>query len=225
MIFGSDNWASVTPTVAARLTEAMADHAPGYGSDSWTAAAEAAIAAWFEHEVAVFFVATGSAANSLALAHASRPGGVAFCHADAHLAADEAGAPSFLGGGLVLERVPGPLGRIDPDGFREKLALYPEGVVHHGQPVALSITNVTEYGTCYAPAEVAALAGIAKARGMSVHMDGARFANALAHLGCSPADLTWRAGVDALSLGFTKAGCGCAEAVGFFDRARGVDFD
>ena len=224
MIFASDNWASVTPAVAGKLAAAMADMAPGYGADRWTAAAEAAIAEWFEHDVAVFFVATGSAANSLALAHASRPGGVAFCHADAHLAADEAGAPSFLGGGLVVERLPGALGRIDAEAFRERLALYPDGVVHHGQPVALSITNVTEYGTCYTPAEVAALAEIAKRRGLTVHMDGARFANALAFLGSTPADLTWRAGVDVLSLGFTKAGCWCAEAVVFFGAGRATDF-
>lgn len=225
MDFASDNWAGAAPRVMEGLAEAAAGPAPAYGADAWTARAEAALGRFFGRDVAAFFVATGSAANSLALAHPMRPGGVAFCHADAHVVADEAGAPGFLGGGLALERLPGRHGRIEAAALAERLALYPEaGALRHGRPIALSLTQATESGTCYRADEVRALADIAHGRGMIVHLDGARLASALAFLGAAPAELTWRAGVDVVSLGFTKTGAWCAEAVVFLDPATAGDF-
>ncbi|XWN34193.1 MAG: beta-eliminating lyase-related protein [Devosia sp.] len=217
MTFASDNWVGASDPVMAALAEANAGSAPAYGNDTFTGRANDLLSAFFEKDVAAFFVATGSAANSLAVSTFSRPGGVVLCHEDAHLVRDEAGAPQFFGAGLAIDTVDGPLGRIDQDALAARLEDYPDGVVHHGRPVALSLTNVNEFGLCYDPGAMAALASIAKRRGLAVHLDGARFFNALAHTGSSPAELTWRAGVDAVSLGFTKTGAWCAEVLIFFD--------
>ncbi|WP_420393348.1 threonine aldolase family protein [Acuticoccus sp.] len=220
--FASDNWAGASDRVMAALALANEGTAPGYGADEWTARARSLIADLFERDVTVFFVATGSAANSLALAATSRPGGVVFCHADAHIARDEAGAP-VLFAPQIIDPVDGPGGRIDPDLLAARVAAYLPGNVHDGRPAALSLTNVTELGQCYTPDEVARLAEIARSRGMAVHVDGARFMNALAYLGVSAADLTWRSGVDVLSLGLTKTGGWCAEAVVLFDPSLAED--
>jgi threonine aldolase len=142
---------------------------------------------------------------------------------DAHIARDEAGAPLLFAPGQSLHPVDGPGGRIAPDALAAALAYYPPGVVHHGQAAAVSLTNVNEFGQCYTPQETAAVAQVAKERGLRVHLDGARFSNALAFTGASPADLTWRAGVDALSLGLTKTGGWCAELAVFFDEAVATD--
>ncbi|WP_108659838.1 threonine aldolase family protein [Acuticoccus kandeliae] len=217
MSFASDNWAGASDKVMEALAAANNGLAPSYGADVTTAKATEALAAYFEKEIAVFFVSTGSAANSLAVASYSRPGGVVFCHVDAHLARDEAGAPGLAAPGLMLDLLDGPRGQIAPEALRARLAAYQEGNVHHGQPALVSLTNANEIGQCYTPREVATLAEIAKERGVPVHMDGARFSNALAFLGVSPAELTWRSGVDVISLGFTKAGAWCAEAVVFFE--------
>jgi threonine aldolase len=169
--------------------------------------------------VAAVFVATGSAANALCLSTVFRAAGVVYCAMDAHIARDEAGAPVLFAPGMTLHPVDGPGGRIDPDALAAALDYYPAGVVHHGRPVAVSLTNVNEFGQSYTPDETAAVAEVARRRGLAVHLDGARFANALAFTGASPADLTWRAGVDALSLGLTKTGGWCAEVAVFFDTA------
>lgn len=224
MSFGSDNWAGASDRVMAALAEANEGVAPAYGNDAWTGRAHDILSDQFERDVAAFFVATGSAANSLALASVSRPGGVVFCHTDAHAAHDEAGAPLLFAPGTQIELVDGPDGRIDPKALAARLAGFAPGDVHRGRPAAVSITNVNELGQCYSTADVAEIAAIARKRGCAVHMDGARFVNALAHTGASPADLTWRAGVDIMSLGLTKAGAWCAEAVILFNPALREEF-
>ncbi|MBJ3775423.1 threonine aldolase family protein [Acuticoccus mangrovi] len=224
MSFASDNWAGASDAVVAALAAAADGFAPAYGGDPLTHEAHALAAAFFEREVALFFVSTGSAANSLSLAAASRPGGVVICHVDAHIARDEAGAPGLFAPHQTLDPIDGAAGRLTADAVAARLAEYPEGVVHHGRPTAISLTNVNEFGQCYGGGEVAAIADVAHARGAMVHLDGARFFNALAHTGAAPADLTWRAGVDIMSLGFTKVGAFCAEAVVLFDPAMAEDF-
>ena len=226
MIFSSDNWTGASSRVAEALLVAAGGHAPAYGADPLTQEVTAALSRFFEREVAAFFVATGTAANALALAHVSRPGGVVFCHSHAHIAADEAGAPEFLTGGARLAGVEGAGGKLMPEALGATIARYPAEFVFHGQPMAVSISQLTEAGTAYAPDEIAALAAVAHEAGLPLHMDGARFANAVAGLGCRAADITWRAGVDMLSLGATKNGCFAAEAVVFFDpeKAKGFEF-
>jgi threonine aldolase len=221
MIFASDNWAGASDKVLAAVQAAAARGGPAYGGDRLTAAVEARFADIFEHEVAVFFVATGTAANALALTAFRRPGGYAFCHRLAHVTADEPGATEFFAG-LRLVGLDGEGARIAPDAFR--LALAAPANPHFGGPVAVTLSQLTELGTVYRPETVAAIAGLAHERGLGVHMDGARFATAAAALGQSAADLTWRAGVDVMSFGGTKAGCIAAEAVVFFDKALARDF-
>lgn len=205
------------------LAEASDGLAPAYGADPWTGRAIDMLRRWFERDVMVFFVGTGSAANGLALASVGKPGGVVFSHVDAHIVRDEPGGIPFFLPGTMIDQVDGPGGRIDPHALAARLADYPAGDVHHGRPAAVSIANVNEIGQTYAVSEVAEIAAVAKSRGAAVHMDGARFANALAHTGASPADLTWRAGVDVLSLGFTKTGGWCAEALVYFDAGMRED--
>ncbi len=226
MNFASDNWAGASPRIAEALTLAAGGYAPAYGADPLTREVTAALSQLFERDVSAFFVATGTAANALALAHVARPAGVVFCHSHAHIAADEAGAPEFLTGGARLAGIGGRNGKLTPEALRATIGRYPAEFVFHGQPMAVSISQLTEAGTAYAPDEVAAIAAVAHEAGVPLHMDGARFANAVAGLGCSPADVTWRAGVDMLSLGGTKNGCFAAEAVVFFDAemAKGFEF-
>ncbi len=224
MRFASDNWAGASERVMAAVAEAARHGGPAYGADSLTKTVEGRFAELFEREVAVFLVGSGTAANALALSAYARPGAIVFCHEQAHVVVDEAGAAEFFGGGLKLFGLPGARGKLTPDVLADGLARFPAGAVHHGQPVAVSLTEITELGAAYRPDEIAALAALAKGRGAAVHMDGARFAGAVAALDVSPADLTWRAGVDALSFGGTKNGCLAAEAVVFFDPAHARDF-
>ncbi len=223
MNFASDNWADASERVADALRAAAGAPEPAYGGDSLTRAVERRFCEVFEREVAVFFVPTGTAANALALAAFSRPGGVVLCHQSAHIHTDECGAPAFVGG-LRTVGLPGDDGRLAPATLREAIAAYPENVVHHGQPAAVSLSQLTEWGAAYPPLKIAALAAVAKESGLGVHMDGARFANAVAATGSTPAELTWRSGIDVLSFGGTKGGCWCAEAVIFFDPALAGDF-
>lgn len=223
MNFASDNWAGVSPKVAAALSEAATGLATAYGMDDWTERAHAKLAEVFETDLDVFFVATGTAANALSLAAVSGPGAIGFCHADAHIAIDEGGAPAFLGRGLTLVLIPGALGKITPDGFSKTLASYPAGSFQRGAARVISLSQASEAGTVYTADEIGVLAGIAHDRDMAVHMDGARFANALSYLGVSPAEMTWKAGVDILSLGLTKNGAWCAEAIVVFNRAKAPD--
>lgn len=224
MNFMSDNVAGAAPEILAALTAANQGAAPSYGADEWTRRLTARLSALFEREVAVFPVATGTAANALALAAVTPPWGSIYCHAEAHIQADECGAPEMYTGGAKLVPLDGAHGKLDPDRLSAALGRAPKGFVHAVQPAALSLTQATEAGTVYSPAEIAALSAIAAHHGLRVHMDGARFANAVASLGCSPADVTWRAGVDVLSFGATKNGALGAEAVVFFDRDLSEDF-
>ena len=218
MIFASDNWAGASRKIVDALAEAAQSGHPAYGADDITKAVERRFSELFEREVAVFLVASGTVANALALSAYARPGGVVFCHPDAHIAVDEAGAVPFFGGGITLTTLDGPLGKLEPAPLAAALERIKDHPPHGGQAIAVSVSQLTELGALYRPAEVRAIADVAHAHGCAVHMDGARLANAIDALKCSPADITWRAGVDVLSFGGTKNGCLAAEAVVFFDE-------
>lgn len=220
--FASDNGSGICPEAWTALAEANTGHAASYGGDAWTAAAQRAIAALFETDCEVFLVFTGTAANSLSLAALVRPTDAILCHANAHICVDECGAPHFFSGGARLLTADTPLGKLSVDAL-EPLASTPHDV-HSARPRALSLTQATELGTVYSVDEVRRLTGFAHDRGMRVHMDGARIANAIASLGCAPADITWKAGVDVLSLGGTKNGLPFGEAVVFFDPTLADEF-
>lgn len=224
MNFASDNTAPVAPAILDALAEASRGYARGYGNDDWTHAGERRFCEIFERDVAAFLVPTGTAANALALAQVSPPWGAILCHAESHIATDECGAPEFFGNGLKLVGLAGTAGKITADGLHEALAGYSGHSPHQVIPSALSITQATEAGTIYRTNEIAALAQIARQRSLAVHMDGARFANALVRLNVTPAEMTWRSGVDVLSLGATKGGALAAEAVIFFDPAMAASF-
>lgn len=223
MIFASDNWSGASDKVMAALADAARSGGPAYGGDDLTRSLTDRFSALFEREVAVFAVGTGTAANVLSLASYARPGGLAFCHRTAHINSDEAAAAETVAG-VKLVAIDGDDGRYDAASLEATLARYPAGAVHTGQPVLASLSEVSELGTAYAAADIAAIAAVARRRGLAVHMDGARFGGAVASLGVSPADLTWRAGVDVLSFGATKNGCVAAEAVVFFDPSQARDF-
>ncbi|RMH45522.1 MAG: low specificity L-threonine aldolase [Alphaproteobacteria bacterium] len=225
MWFESDNGGPVAPAVMAALAAANDGPAPAYGADALTAGALARIRAAFEAPAAaVHLVATGTAANALALGCLCPPWGTVYCHAAAHIATDECGAPEFYTGGAKLRLLEGPSGKFSPGDLACAIAATAPAGVHNTQPAAVSITNPTEAGAVWTPGEVAAIASVAHQAGLRLHMDGARLANALARLGCSPADLTWRAGVDVLTLGGTKNGLMGAEAVILFDPGLGQEF-
>ncbi|MDQ3139697.1 MAG: beta-eliminating lyase-related protein [Pseudomonadota bacterium] len=215
MRFFSDNAAAACPEVMAALVEAnRLDTA--YDGDRYSARLNGAFSELFERDVTALWVATGTAANALALAALCPPHGSIVCHRDAHIQNDECGAPEFYTHGAKLMLADGIGAKLSPDGVDALLGTIRDDV-HQVQPHAISITNATEYGLVYTPDEVAALGALASRRKLGLHMDGARFANAVARLGCTPADLTWRAGVDALSFGFVKNGGMSAEALIFFD--------
>lgn len=224
MIFASDNWAGASERILTAFADAAASGGPAYGGDGLTAAVCDRFSEIFEREVTVFLVASGTVANALALSAYARPGGIVFAHGEAHVAIDEAGAFEFFSGGNRIAALPATAGKISADALARALARLPEDDVHHGRPIAVSLTQITEYGATYRPDEIAEVARVAKAQGLAVHMDGARFAGAVAALGLSPAEITWRAGVDVLSFGGTKNGCFAAEAVVFFDPAAARDF-
>src|SRR5579883_354407 len=223
MNFASDNVTGAAPEILAAIAAANDGAAMPYGNDAVTQRVEAALKALFERDLAAFPVATGSAANALALATMCPPYGAVYCHPDSHINVDECGAPELFTGGAKLVPIVGDAGKIAAADFEAALARSGKGVVHHVQPAAISLTNASEMGTVYTPEEVRAIADIAHGQGLRVHMDGARFANAVAALGCAPADLAWRAGVDVLSFGATKNGALAAEAVVFFAPAKAGD--
>ena len=220
--FASDNNAAVCPEAWAALAEANRGHAPGYGADDWSQAAVRAIREVFETDCEVFLVFNGTAANSLGLAAICRNTDAIVCHAMAHINVDECGAPEFMSGGAKLLPIDLPHAKLTPESVIAR-AVTPHDE-HGSRPRALALTQATELGTVYSPAELRALCEVAHARGMKVQLDGARFANAVAHLRCTPADITWRAGVDVLSLGGTKNGLPFGEAIVFFDRALADEF-
>lgn len=214
MRFFSDNAAPACPAVLSAIAGANAIDT-AYDGDAWSARLDGAFSDLFETRVRALWVTTGTAANALALAALCPPHGSVICHRDAHIQNDECGAPEFYTHGAKLLLADGPGAKLTPDG----IAAVAGGIrndVHQVQPAAISITNATEYGLAYTPDEVAAIGDLARARGLGLHMDGARFANAIVHLGCAPADVTWRAGVDILSFGFVKNGGLSAEALIFF---------
>ncbi|MGE0581773.1 MAG: low specificity L-threonine aldolase [Steroidobacteraceae bacterium] len=224
MRFYSDNNATVCPELLAAIGSANIGAARSYGDDRWTQALDAAFGRFFDTQVAVFPVTTGTAANALALATLVPPYGAVYAHQDAHLVRDECGAPEFFSGGLRLVTLGGEGAKLDPATLERALDAAPPSV-HTVQPTAVTITQATELGRVYRPTEVAALGALARARKLFLHMDGARFANALVTLGCSPAAVTWQAGVDVLSFGATKNGGLAAEAVIFFRPDLVRDFE
>src|SRR3954470_5005660 len=214
MRFFSDNAAPACPEVMAAMAEAnRLDTA--YDGDRWSARLDGAFSELFGTEVAALWVATGTAANALALAALCPPYGSIVCHRDAHIQNDECGAPEFYTHGAKLMLADGIGAKLDAEGVAAFLATIRDDV-HQSQPAVLSITNATEYGLVYTPDEVATLGALCRTRGLGFHMDGARFANAVAATGAAPAELSWKAGVDALSFGFTKNGGMSAEALIFF---------
>lgn len=218
--FFSDNAATVHPVVMEAL--AAANHVDtAYDGDALSQSLDAAFSDLFETDCEVVWIPTGTAANSIILAHFVRPWQGILCYEEAHIEVDECGAPTFYSGGAKLMPLPGRGAKIDTEALKARIA----GIrrdVHQVQPAAVSITNATEYGLAWRADEVGAISEITKGAGMKLHMDGARFANAVAFLGCAPADVTWRAGVDALSFGFTKNGAMMAEAIVFFGGSGGA---
>jgi threonine aldolase len=214
--YRSDNTGRAAPEILEALVRANSGTALGYGADDWTVRLQDRFSELFETRVRVFPVATGTAANALSLAAISPSWGLVFCSEAAHINTAEANAAGFFGGGLKLVPVAGSHGRMDAEALRETLAAIPPGALHRGQPAAVSLTQASDLGAVYPIDEIRRVAEIAKARGLSLHMDGARFANALARLQCSPAELSWRSGVDILSFGATKNGGALCDAIVVF---------
>jgi threonine aldolase len=214
--FRSDNVGGAAPEILEAIMAANEGTAAPYGDDDHTRRMNERFAALFERPVQVFPLSSGTGSNSVALAVLANPYGAIYCHETAHINVYECGAPEFFTGAKLVG-LPGDGFKLDPAMLDDALALAGRGNPTRVQPFALNITQPTDFGTLYSPAEVAALCEVAHRHGLRVHMDGARFANAVAALGCAPADLTWRCGVDVLSLGATKNGAINAEAVVVFD--------
>lgn len=225
MFFASDNNGPVPSQIMEALAEANTGHAMAYGNDRWMSDLREKIREVFEApEAAVYLVSTGTAANSLALATLADPWQTIFCSPVAHIWEDECNAPEFFTGGTRLQVV-GDGDRMTPEALDAQMAATPEGFVHCAQRGPVSITQATEKGTVYRLDEIKAICNVAGKYGQPVHMDGARFANALVKLGCTPAEMTWRAGVDVLSFGGTKNGCLGVEAVIFFKPEHAWEFE
>jgi threonine aldolase len=214
--FRSDNTGRAAPEILDALVRANTGTALGYGADEWTARLQARFGELFETPVRVFPVATGTAANALSLAAVSPSWGLVYCSELAHINTAEANAAGFFGGGLKLVPVAGSHGRISLDALHETLAAIQPGQLHRGQPAAINLTQASDLGAVYPIDDIRAIAALAKSRGLKLHMDGARFANALARLQCSPAAMSWRAGVDILSFGATKNGGALCDAIVVF---------
>jgi threonine aldolase len=217
--FFSDNAATVHPAVMDAMAAAnQVDTA--YDGDALSRSLDATFSDLFETDCEVVWIPTGTAANSIILAHFVRPWQGILCYEEAHIEVDECGAPTFYSGGATLMTLPGRGAKIDAEALKARIAGIRQDV-HQVQPAAISITNATEYGLAWRASEIGEISEIARSKGMKLHMDGARFANAVAYLDCAPADVTWRAGVDALSFGFTKNGAMMAEAIVFFGGSGG----
>ena len=221
--FASDNYAGVCPEAWAAMTEANTGHEVGYGDDTWTQSASDLLRGLFEKDCEVFFVFNGTSANSLALASLCHSYHSILCHELAHVETAECGAPEFFSNGSKVLLLGGANGKINPSEIDR--AVRKRGDIHYPKPQVLSLTQVTEVGTAYSLDELRGLTGVARRFGLRVHMDGARFANAVAVLAAAPADITWRAGVDVLCFGMTKNGIAAGEAVVFFDRELAREFD
>lgn len=221
--FASDNYAGICPEAWQALAAARDGHAVSYGDDPWTAQACDALRDFFETDCEVFFVFTGTAANSLALASLCHSYHSVICHETAHVETDECGASEFFSNGTKLLTVGGPHGKVDPAAVEHTVRRRSD--IHYPKPKVLSITQPTELGTLYTPAELGTLFDLTRRLGLKLHVDGARFANAVAALGVAPKELTWRAGVDVLTLGGAKSGLPIGEAVVFFDKQLASEFD
>lgn len=220
MDFSSDNTTGASGTILDAIRAANEGSASAYGADPLTVRAEKLLCEVFEREVAVFLVATGTVANALALSTLTPAWGAVFCHAHSHVMEDECGAPEMFSGGAKLVGIPGKAGKIAPRDLAVALEAHPRGGVHQVQPAGLSLSQATESGTIYTCDELAELTHIAHGAGLGVHMDGARFANALVALNCTPAEMSWKAGIDVLAFGATKNGALACEALIFFDPAK-----
>jgi threonine aldolase len=222
--FASDNNSGICPEVWSALAEANMGHATGYGDDPWTARASDLIREWFETDCSVFFVFNGTAANALALSSICRPYHAVLCHRSAHVQLDECAAPEFFTGGAKLLPLSGDHGKLTPDVV--EVTIRDHFPLHSSKPAALSLTQSTECGTVYTGAEIAALSEVAHNHRLRTHLDGARFANAVASLDVAPKSITWQAGIDILSLGATKNGGLTSEAIVVFqpDLAHELEY-
>ncbi len=220
--FASDNYAGICPEAWEAMERANNGHAPAYGEDAWTARASDLLREIFEIDCEVFFTFNGTAANSLALAALCRSYHSVICHELAHVETDECGGPEFFSNGTKVLLVPGGQGKVDVRAVDHAVTRRRD--IHYPKPRVLSITQATELGTVYAVDELRAVAETARCHNLRVHMDGSRFANAVATLGVTPKDLTWKVGVDVLCFGGTKNGMAVGEAVVFFDRALAEEF-
>ncbi|MEI9991761.1 MAG: low specificity L-threonine aldolase [Rhizomicrobium sp.] len=225
MNFASDNHYGASAKILGAVAGIGQAPAPAYGNDPVTRRVTERLSEIFERAVAAYPVINGTTANALALATLVPPHGAVLCHAEAHIAVDECGAPEFFTHGAKLVPIEGADGKLTPAAIEKALKHFQKGFVHHAQPAAISLTQATELGTVYTPDELKAISALARAEGLKLHVDGARFANALAGLGCTPAELSWKSGVDVLSFGATKNGALAAEAVIFFDPRDAADFE
>lgn len=214
--FRSDNTGAAAPQIIEAIAAANTGTAAGYGADEWTAALQQRFSDLFETKVRVFPVATGTAANALALASIAPSFGAVYCSPIAHIETSEGNATGFFGAGTKLVHVGGPHGKVDASALQEALAGAGVGLTHKSQPAAVNMTQATDLGAVYRLDEIRGVTDVARAHGLKVHMDGARFANAVARLGCTPAEVTWKAGVDILSFGMTKNGGVMADAIVVF---------
>ena len=221
--FASDNYAGLCPEAALAMEQANAGHERSYGDDRWTGQASDLIRDVFETDCEVFFVFNGTAANSLSLASLCQSYHSILCHELAHVETDECGAPEFFSNGTKMLLVPGLNGKIDPSGVERMVKKRTD--IHFPKPRVVSVTQATEVGTVYSPDELKAVWSKAKSFNLRMHMDGARFANAVASLGCAPKEITWQAGVDVLCFGGTKNGMAVGEAVVFFNRELAAEFE
>ena len=220
MNFSSDTAAPAHPAILEAMLAASKGPSPSYGSDPWTASARKALSEVFETDLDIWLVSSGTAANALALATLCPPHGGVLCHNEAHIERDERGAPEFFTGGAKLSLLPGTHARIEMSALREKIAANRHAFMHETPAHVLSLSNLTESGAAYRPFEIAERAALAREAGLAVHLDGARLANALVSTGASPAEMTWRSGVDVLCFGATKNGAVGCEAIILFGAAR-----
>jgi len=221
--FGSDNYSGICPEVLSALIESNSGSAPAYGNDEYTQKVSYKIREIFECECEVFFVFNGTAANSLSLASLCQSYHSVICHEVAHIETDECGAPEFASNGSKLLLASGENGKLNPTNIEELATKRTD--IHYPKPKVISITQSNEVGVAYSIEEIKAIKKVADKFDLKIHMDGARFANALVTLGCTPADMTWKAGVDVLSFGGTKNGMAFGEAVVFFNKALAEDFE
>jgi len=221
--FASDNYSGTCPEAWSALQKANSGHVPGYGDDQWTQRASDLLRELFETDCEVFFVFNGTAANSLALASCCQSYHSILCHELAHVETDECGAPEFFSNGTKVLLLGGESGRISPADIERTVLKRSD--IHFPKPRAVSVTNASEVGTVYTPDHLKAIWAKTKALGLKLHMDGARFANAVASLGCAPKEITWQAGVDVLCFGGTKNGMAVGEAVIFFNREMAHEFE